>query len=266
MAQTSAQLVPLDAGTQFSSARYVDWPQVQGFLDMAESALRAKNTANDILLKEKAIVLQHMSHQSEQSIQEVRHGQAEDTTFLRQQLEALLRERAAAKERIAGLERENSFLLDERDILFRQLELEAGKVETDRSFRTLMSARRSEEDMSALMHAALHPQQHAWEPMTPQEAAEGTRLFPSQPAAARGDDDSKTLETEVMQDAAFAHQGHSHLDSSNAQAESSSNASFSSSQSHRLSRQPLQARPDHSNAAHPLQQSALVHQHSGDKH
>ncbi|DBA86249.1 TPA: hypothetical protein ACH3X1_005750 [Trebouxia sp. C0004] len=180
MAQTSAQLVPLDAGTQFSSARYVDWPQVQGFLDMAESALRAKNTANDILLKEKAIVLQHMSHQSEQSIQEVRHGQAEDTTFLRQQLEALLRERAAAKERIAGLERENSFLLDERDILFRQLELEAGKVETDRSFRTLMSARRSEEDMSALMHAALHPQQHAWEPMTPQEAAEGTRLFPSQ--------------------------------------------------------------------------------------
>ncbi len=61
--------------------------------------------------------------------------------------------------------------------------VEAGNVETDRSLRSLMSARRSEEDMSALMHAALHPQarrQHAWEPMTPQEAAEGTRLFPSQ--------------------------------------------------------------------------------------
>lgn len=94
MAQTSAQLVPLDAGTQFPSARYVDWLQVQGFLDMAESALRAKNTANDvrsgsafvlrlllrlkrgtpglqILLEEKAIVLQHMSQQSEQSIQVV---------------------------------------------------------------------------------------------------------------------------------------------------------------------------------------------------
>ena len=60
---------------------------------------------------------------------------------------------------------------------------EAGNVETDRSFRSLLSARRSEEDMSTLMHAALHPQarkQHAWEPMTPQETAEGTRLFPSQ--------------------------------------------------------------------------------------
>lgn len=56
-------------------------------------------------------------------------------------------------------------------------------METDRSFRSLLSARRSEEDMSTLMHAALHPQarkQHAWEPMTPQETAEGTRLFPSQ--------------------------------------------------------------------------------------
>lgn len=233
---------------------------------MAESALRAKNRANDILLKEKALVLQHMSQQSEQSIQEVRHGQAEDTTFLRQQLEALLRERAAAKERIAGLERENSFLLDEREILFRQLELEAGNVETDRSLRSLMSARRSEEDISALMHAALHPQarkQHAWEPMTPQDAAEGTRLLPSQPAAARGDDDR---ETELMQEAAFAHQGHSHHDGSYAQAESRLNASFSSSQPRSFFRQPLQARPDHSNAAHPLQQSALVHQHSGDKH
>lgn len=48
MAQTSAQLVPLDASTQFPSARYVDWLQVQGFLDMAESALRAKNAANDV--------------------------------------------------------------------------------------------------------------------------------------------------------------------------------------------------------------------------
>ena len=56
-------------------------------------------------------------------------------------------------------------------------------METDKSLRNLMLARRSEEDTSALMHAALHPQatkQHAWEPMTPQEAAEGTRLFPSQ--------------------------------------------------------------------------------------
>ncbi|KAL0036694.1 hypothetical protein WJX79_005962 [Trebouxia sp. C0005] len=244
MAQTSAQPVPLDAGTQFPSARYVDWLQVQGFLDMAESALRAKNTANDILLKEKAVVLQHMSQQSEQSIQEVRHGQAEDTTFLRQQLEALLRERAAAKERIAGLERENSFLLDEREILFRQLELEAGNVETDRSLRSLLSARRSEEDMSALMHGALHPQarkQHAWEPMTPQEAAEGNRLFPSQLAAARGIDDIETVETEVMQKPAFAHQGLSHHDGYNAQAESCLNANLSSSQPRSLLRQPLQA-------------------------
>ena len=32
-----------------------------------------------------------------------------------------------------------------------------------------------------------------------------TRLL--QPAAARGDDDGETLETELMQEAAFAHQG-----------------------------------------------------------
>ncbi len=60
---------------------------------------------------------------------------------------------------------------------------EAGNVETDRSLRSLLSARRSEEDMSTLMLAALHPQarkQHAWEPMTPQETAEGIRLFSSQ--------------------------------------------------------------------------------------
>ena len=110
-------------------------------------------------------------------------------------------------------------------------------METDRSLRSLLSARRSEEDMSALMHGALHPQarkQHAWEPMTPQEAAEGNRLFPSQAwllshtmtasflcyvifactdtyvlqlAAARGIDDIETVETEVMQKPAFAHQG-----------------------------------------------------------
>ncbi|KAA6425200.1 MAG: hypothetical protein FRX49_04695 [Trebouxia sp. A1-2] len=114
--------------------------------------------------------------------------------------------------------------------------VEAGNVETDRSLRSLLSARRSEEDMSALMHGALHPQarkQHAWEPMTPQEAAEGNRLFPSQAwllshtmtasflcyvifactdtyvlqlAAARGIDDIETVETEVMQKPAFAHQ------------------------------------------------------------
>lgn len=43
-----AQLVSLAAGAQVSCARYVDWLQVQGFLDMAESALRAKTAANDV--------------------------------------------------------------------------------------------------------------------------------------------------------------------------------------------------------------------------
>ena len=47
MAQSAAQLVSL-ANTQFPCARYVDWLQVQGFLDMAESALRAKNAANEV--------------------------------------------------------------------------------------------------------------------------------------------------------------------------------------------------------------------------
>ena len=51
MAQSAAQLVSLPAGTELPAARYVDWLQVQGFLDMAESALRAKNAANDVCLQ-----------------------------------------------------------------------------------------------------------------------------------------------------------------------------------------------------------------------
>ena len=43
-----AQLVSLAAGEPVPCARYVDWLQVQGFLDMAESALRAKTAANDV--------------------------------------------------------------------------------------------------------------------------------------------------------------------------------------------------------------------------
>lgn len=46
--QSSAQLVPLCAGTQPTSTQYVDWLQVQGFLDMAESALKAKTAANEV--------------------------------------------------------------------------------------------------------------------------------------------------------------------------------------------------------------------------
>lgn len=41
-------MVSLPAGAQIPCARYVDWLQVQGFLDMAESALRAKTAANDV--------------------------------------------------------------------------------------------------------------------------------------------------------------------------------------------------------------------------
>lgn len=96
MAQSSAQLLAPPPGTRFPSARYVDWLQVQGFLDMAESALRAKNAANDvgyawivravacaefcrrryvvrpelqILMREKTASMQHLSHQTEQNIQ-----------------------------------------------------------------------------------------------------------------------------------------------------------------------------------------------------
>ena len=46
--EAMAQMVSLPAGAQIPCARYVDWLQVQGFLDMAESALRAKNAANDV--------------------------------------------------------------------------------------------------------------------------------------------------------------------------------------------------------------------------
>ena len=38
----------------------------------------------------------------------------------------LLQERAAAKENVARLERENKFLMEQRDLLFRQLESELG--------------------------------------------------------------------------------------------------------------------------------------------
>ena len=96
MAQPSDPAESPNVGTQFPSARYVDWLQVQGCLDMAESALRAKNAANDvqqspllllqdclaeavsgkagvldlqILMQEKAAVLQNLSQQTEQNIQ-----------------------------------------------------------------------------------------------------------------------------------------------------------------------------------------------------
>ncbi len=61
--------------------------------------------------------------------------------------------------------------------------VEAGKVETDRNLRNVLSARRSEEDMSVPRCDAPHPrgrQHHAMEPVTPQESAEGARLFPKQ--------------------------------------------------------------------------------------
>ena len=46
--EAMAQMVSLPPGAQIPCAKYVDWLQVQGFLDMAESALRAKNAANDV--------------------------------------------------------------------------------------------------------------------------------------------------------------------------------------------------------------------------
>lgn len=270
MAQSSAQLLAPPPGTRFPSARYVDWLQVQGFLDMAESALRAKNAANDILMREKTASMQHLSHQTEQNIQEVRHGQAEDTTFLRQQLEALLRERAAAKEQIAGLERENSFLLDEREILFRQLEVEAGTAETDRHFRSFLSVRKSEEDLSALRHEALHPRgrhHNAMEPMTPQDSAEGARALPGLKAAVRGDDHVHATNVQHMQEAAYAHPGrNSEYDGADLQHVSSPNSRFGPFQLNGHLRQPLQARFDHGNAVHLMQEALLQHQDSGDKH
>ena len=47
MQQTSAaQLASLVPGV--ASTEFVPWQQVQGFLEMAESALRAKNAANTV--------------------------------------------------------------------------------------------------------------------------------------------------------------------------------------------------------------------------
>ena len=42
--------------------------------------------------------------------------------MLRHRRLVLLQERAAAKENVARLERENKFLMEQRDLLFRQLE------------------------------------------------------------------------------------------------------------------------------------------------
>lgn len=181
-AQATGQSVQ-DTNTKCSPGQYVDWLQVQGFLAMAESALRAKNAANDILRQGNSAAMPSAVLQTAQQLQAVRQDQAEDTSFLRQQLEALLQERAAAKEKIAGLQRENAFLLEEREILFRQLEIEAGHAESDRRVRSLLSARRSEEDLSAVRTYAHQPrEQHdiGIEPVTPQDPAEAARLIPQQ--------------------------------------------------------------------------------------
>ena len=61
--------------------------------------------------------------------------------------------------------------------------VEAGKAESDRSLRSLLSARRSEEDLSALRCDMPYPRRtrhQSLEPLTPQESVETIRPLSSQ--------------------------------------------------------------------------------------
>ena len=61
--------------------------------------------------------------------------------------------------------------------------VEAGHAESDRRVRSILSARRSEEDLSAVRtYAHQSREQHdiGIEPVTPQEPAEAARLIPQQ--------------------------------------------------------------------------------------
>ncbi|KAL3157637.1 hypothetical protein ABBQ32_012082 [Trebouxia sp. C0010 RCD-2024] len=264
MAQSAAQLVSL-ASAQFPCARYVDWLQVQGFLDMAESALRAKNAANDRLIHEKTSALQHLSRQTEQIDQVVRQGQAEDTAFLRQQLEALLRERAAAKQRIAGLERENNFLLDEREILFRQLDFEAGNVESNRSLQTLLSARRSDDGLSVMRSEVPYSKRTQVQPLEPVTPVEAARLAPSQDVEGIDSDSNDEHATPMMQEDPCFPAGYVNEPGSvQEQPASKGNAGVTPAHWLGSSRQPLQVRPDHDNAALSLPDYPHRHPSSGE--
>ncbi|KAL3159660.1 hypothetical protein ABBQ38_010068 [Trebouxia sp. C0009 RCD-2024] len=232
---------------------------------MAESALRAKNAANDRLVFEKTSALQHLSQQTEQIDQVVRQGQAEDTAFLRQQLEALLQERAAAKERIAGLERENNFLLDEREILFRQLDFEAGNVESDRSLQTLLSARRSDDGLSVMRSEVPYSKRTQVQPLEPVTPVEAARLGPSQDVEEIDSDSNDEHAATMMQEDPCFPAGYADEPGSvHEQPASKGSAGLSPAHWHGSSRQPLQVRPDHDNAALSLPDYPLRQTSSGE--
>ncbi|KAK9811869.1 hypothetical protein WJX72_011490 [[Myrmecia] bisecta] len=109
---------------------------------MAEESLKAKSAANEQLRLQALQAQEELDRKNTAYQEAVKKESAlnEDSGFLRQQMEALLEERARMTERIALLERENKFLLGERDILCRQLELEKGEVDHAGTELTLTKA------------------------------------------------------------------------------------------------------------------------------
>eukprot|EP00208_Stichococcus_sp_RCC1054_P006722 CAMPEP_0206141784 /NCGR_PEP_ID=MMETSP1473-20131121/14105_1 /ASSEMBLY_ACC=CAM_ASM_001109 /TAXON_ID=1461547 /ORGANISM="Stichococcus sp, Strain RCC1054" /LENGTH=211 /DNA_ID=CAMNT_0053536475 /DNA_START=73 /DNA_END=704 /DNA_ORIENTATION=- len=115
-----------DASGRHRAKGCVSWAQVEVFLAMAEDALKAKSIANELLQTEAELARQQLLSQTEEydEVVQAENALLDDSGFLKQQLEALLQERAGFKESIARLERENMFLLEERDLLSQQLAAE----------------------------------------------------------------------------------------------------------------------------------------------
>lgn len=105
----------------------VAWSQLEVFLAMAEDALRAKSIANDLLYNEAELVRQEVQTQAAEYSEIVKAELAliDDTEILNQELQRMSEERADYRETISRLERENAFLLEERDLLSQQLASEA---------------------------------------------------------------------------------------------------------------------------------------------
>lgn len=219
-------------------------------------------------MQEKTSVAKDLSQQTEQVQQVLTQGQAEDTAFLRQQLEALLQERAAAKERMAGLERENKFLLYEREILFRQLELEAGNVESDRSLQSLLSARRSDDGLPVWRCELSHSRLQSSEPTTPQDPSEAMRPSSGQTAEDKDGDSNDGHAVNPMQDGistgCFPTGYTSRQDSAYEQSASRGSAGDGPAHWQGSSWQPLQIHSDDKIASSVLPEYSLRHQGSGE--
>ncbi|EIE21365.1 hypothetical protein COCSUDRAFT_66847 [Coccomyxa subellipsoidea C-169] len=142
---------------------YVSWEQVNAFFAMAEEALKAKTAANEALREDADNLREELQDKRTSYIKVLRKEQAlsEDSAFLKEQMEKLLKERLGFQERIAALERENRFLLQEREIMGQQLELDEREAEPEALARTLRERLEEERRRSQEAEAELDRQRAA---------------------------------------------------------------------------------------------------------